>query len=531
MSGRTLRGMGLENYGVLSGTFKSSARDTPDNQGRWFHVKVFVDVDGVEYLCAVDVDSKMSATGVEWRVRELDPSDWTAELALAPGFHALSRRPTSGALDYARSGRIAGTDWTQGSAADAATALEKELASAKRVLVFGAAFTDHGNGMHDIHQNQGDPAGTQWWDQNETFQDGATILERQDGTLVAFLNKFTSQSRATDGDGHAPYHPPKPAPKEQPLQALWDHSVASLVARPYPDAGDAVKERHRIYCLLLEALVVAYWNGNKRGREGEYPWREKQRSPNGGYRGGDYNGHNIACIAVDANGDIIDFDFNHNDLFQSSVEHAESRLVRRIFSLTRVMEGWNTSELPPAGAANYAKQLAGVSVYTSLESCAQCSGIMALGSVKEVVFLQRDPGQASIGNILRNLIPENGSFSPPNPIPADAFGVACFERLAQEFAAFGAGVGAKPFFKGPDGFVDRSASITSFLCTDAARDAFIAGADAFEAMELGFPDHRPDDGNGHPLPRGRTNAEALAHARAFLAYAIGRGHRGTPHKL
>ena len=39
-----------------------------------------------------------------------------------------------------------------------------------------------------------------------------------------------------------------------------------------------------------------------------------------------YLGHNIACIAVDGNGEIIDFDFNHNDFFRSSAEHAESRI-------------------------------------------------------------------------------------------------------------------------------------------------------------------------------------------------------------
>src|SRR5262249_60859373 len=34
-----------------------------------------------------------------------------------------------------------------------------------------------------------------------------------------------------------------------------------------------------------------------------------------------YVGHNIACIAVDGNGEIIDFDFNHNHFFRSSAEH------------------------------------------------------------------------------------------------------------------------------------------------------------------------------------------------------------------
>ncbi len=52
-------------------------------------------------------------------------------------------------------------------------------------------------------------------------------------------------------------------------------------------------------------------------------------------QGDRYLGHNIACIAVDENGSILDFDFNHNELFNSSAEHAEARLVRRLFSLNQ----------------------------------------------------------------------------------------------------------------------------------------------------------------------------------------------------
>ena len=46
---------------------------------------------------------------------------------------------------------------------------------------------------------------------------------------------------------------------------------------------------------------------------------------------------------------------------------------------------------------------ANVTVYTSLEPCSQCAGIMALGRVREVVYLQTDPGMYSISNILRRL--------------------------------------------------------------------------------------------------------------------------------
>ena len=53
--------------------------------------------------------------------------------------------------------------------------------------------------------------------------------------------------------------------------------------------------------------------------------------------------------------------------------------------------------------ADYSNVLEGVTIYTTLESCAQRSGIMALAKVGSVVFLQTDPGQYSIGNIMRNM--------------------------------------------------------------------------------------------------------------------------------
>lgn len=56
--------------------------------------------------------------------------------------------------------------------------------------------------MHNIHQNQGDPAGSAWWAENGIWQDGCTILQQSADAYVAFLNKFTTQSYQTDGNGH-----------------------------------------------------------------------------------------------------------------------------------------------------------------------------------------------------------------------------------------------------------------------------------------------------------------------------------------
>ena len=112
--------------------------------------------------------------------------------------------------------------------------------------------------------------------------------------------------------------------------------------------------------------------------------------------------------------DILDFDFNHNEIFDSSVEHAESRLIRRLFSLTQVNRTYNNTQCVPCGSTeeasekynksvSYENLLSEYTLYTTLESCTQCTGIMNLGNLKEVVYLQTDPGMGSIGNIVFNM--------------------------------------------------------------------------------------------------------------------------------
>lgn len=320
-------------------------------------------------------------------------------------------------------------------------------------------------------------------------------------------------------------YPPKPAAGA--LADRWDSPLSELVSLPAPSLAPEEIERHRIYSALLMAILFHYWNGNKRGRYGSYPFREKQKQADGEYAGGDYLGHNIAALAVSEDGRVIDFDFNHNELLNSSVEHAESRLVRRIFSLAQLNDGWATRRIPARKATTYGNVLNGVTLYTTLESCSQCSGIMALGLVKEVVFLQRDPGQSSIGNILRALLPAHATYNGPLPIPGDLLGIEEFSKLDDAYKAFSAEVSIKPFYVSPDSEADHSSSITSFLCTDAARDIFCFGAFAFDRWPTAqFPAFKPLNRDSF-----LSNQDALDHAHRFYDYAITDGRRGTPHKL
>ncbi len=216
-----------DGYGVLSGVLTKVERDTPDNQGNWFHVKLEVQTPDGLYQCAIDVDSHDSAVGVEWKTIVLRPNEWTQTTGLADGFHILASSSESGALDYIRDFRFQPNpgcifvkkpgpllewisnlikrmipDWNQGNNEDAATALEDMLEVGQRIFVFGEPFTYGGLGVHNIHQNQGDPIDSQWADENGVWQDGATIVQRSNGSLLAFLNKFSSQSYKTDENGH-----------------------------------------------------------------------------------------------------------------------------------------------------------------------------------------------------------------------------------------------------------------------------------------------------------------------------------------
>ena len=348
--------------------------------------------------------------------------------------------------------------------------------------------------------------------------------------------------------------PPPPLPDGAPygVQQYWDKPLYELGRVDLPAIDPKWAERHRIYSLLTLALIHGYWNGNKYSPDGTYPGREAQKITDGRYRGDRYLGHNIACIAVDENGEIIDFDFNHNEIFNSSAEHAESRLIRRIFSLNQVYDHWQTETEVGRDRVGYGVTFNGTTIYTSLESCAQCSGVMTLACARRVVYLQTDPGQYFVGNILFNLsqpkpkpaflkmtktedytrpskIPKR--YQAPEPVDAALFGFEYKARLERAYLEFVDKCWVKqtePFYVAPNGEKKFTDSLTSFLCTDAVLAVVTAAEAELQGMVLKFGDFAPPRSDGTPAQY--TNAHALDHAKKFLAHAIKQGNRGTPHR-
>lgn len=369
-------------------------------------------------------------------------------------------------------------------------------------------------------------------------------------------------------------------PSPPGLAPFWNEQVQQFAQLEPNSFSDEEKERHRMYSLLVMGLIRRFWNGNKLGETGDYGiWRTAQQIatlPDGRhlYDGGTYIGHNIAALAVDGEGRIIDYDFNHNDLFDSSVEHAESRLVRRVFALNQIYDPWAAEEAAPggapgpnaarlarrprnqrsvfatsvtdrplpsaeaaaaatadkaaAGAVPYTTLLKDVTIYTSLESCAQCSGIMCLGSVKDIIYLQWDQGQFLIGNIMwKATQAQQIGFLAPRPIRGDEFGFQYFMQLNEANEAFNNEVATNPFYVTPGKSPNTLGGPTSFLCTDKALEVYSAAADELHGWTVSkFPEFKPAG-----VPSALTNQQVLTECRGFLRWASDVGSRGTPHRV
>lgn len=215
--------MPLAAYGVLIGAFDHFTRDDPNNFGSWYHGKVYVQAPAGVYEAAVDVSTPQGVR-VQYRVAPLRRELFANVAALAAGYHPLASNASSGAIDYVRSemfrvrlgclfapvewlarllarileGLLEARSWTLSNGDNALNELERTLAGASRVYVFGAPYTQ-GLGMHDVHMNQGDPPG-RFQALDGIWQDGGVIADRPDG-LLAFLVKFETQTLHTGDDG------------------------------------------------------------------------------------------------------------------------------------------------------------------------------------------------------------------------------------------------------------------------------------------------------------------------------------------
>ncbi len=217
-------------YCVVIGTLDHYERDDPNNFGQFYHETVFLNTPEGIYKCAIDVDSQLTNDGIEWRVIPMSEGELKGVGGMSNGRHdLLSHHQTDadkgGAIDYVRTAGFhkggcvffrydpflallakwfnlyVNPPWSAGNSIQALSVLEPLLDQAQRIFIFGEPFHFGGLGVHNIHQNQGDPVASGFSKENGIWQDGGTIIQKTDGSYVAFLNKFTPQSYNTNNDG------------------------------------------------------------------------------------------------------------------------------------------------------------------------------------------------------------------------------------------------------------------------------------------------------------------------------------------
>jgi uncharacterized protein YukJ len=232
----------LHSYGVLKG----KAIEVRLGAGQSPHYQVRIIDDTTDYRIAINVKSALPPSDVEFIVLERFQHPITDIIEGLPrGFRKLESKPGTGALDFIRGNlfdraqmrplpfSVPGFDNDLNEKVD--RVMQRAVADENAlVYAFGERWGPEsgvkdkyfgflpGNGIHDIHMNQGNSG--QYTNDDGVFQDGGLLVHFPDQhEWTAIFLKFQSQAWHTDDrTGHtiaAPGPQPTPAPQPGPTPA------------------------------------------------------------------------------------------------------------------------------------------------------------------------------------------------------------------------------------------------------------------------------------------------------------------------
>ncbi|MFI6959877.1 DUF2278 family protein [Nocardia sp. NPDC050408] len=280
--------MPLANYGLIKGRPIGAVPGSGANP----HYQVHLVDDRVDYRIAVNVASALSPSEVEYLVDPRFAHPLLAELeTISPGWHPLDAKPGGPGVDYIRSNLfdpramvplpfdVPGQDndlnekighYVQRALGDEAAYLYAfgerwgpELDKKDKIFGFMP-----GNGVHDIHMNQGNVG--RFARDDGVYQDGGLLVHfpGQNQWVVVFL-KFQSQPWHTDdGTGHRirpaepaavgtpsrPFDPTFPPTAESPDGAV---RIVSALAN---SAGDPEIETVTLLNATGAAILLDGWS-------------------------------------------------------------------------------------------------------------------------------------------------------------------------------------------------------------------------------------------------------------------------------
>jgi uncharacterized protein YukJ len=264
--------MPLKGYGALKGTVAGSVAETdPDSP----HFQIHVRSAGVDYRIAVNVKSQESPSELLYVAEENFRHPITGQIgSLEEGWAPLQSRPGGMALDFIRANLFQRSDMhllppnLPGPDNDLSDKLAHYVDRAARdnaaaIYVFGqrwgpeAGLRDKvfgflpGNGVHDIHMNQGNDGS--FVRDDGVWQDGGLLLHFPDpDQWVAIFLAFQSQAWHTDDSTGHTIPGPGPGPQPQPVDA---ESIVRIVGALVNPVGPA-PEHERVTLLNASPDVI-----------------------------------------------------------------------------------------------------------------------------------------------------------------------------------------------------------------------------------------------------------------------------------
>jgi uncharacterized protein YukJ len=211
--------MPIQNYSVLKGR-PQHGQVVFDHNGKNPHYRIFMTTDAGNMQADVNIESSDGSQVLYLILEPFTPPNTGALGALSTGLTALNNISGTLALDYVREkiGNLPMVDRInmtklpipttrpQDQLKNAViTLLNKGVADKNGLFyAFGSAFGDPNGttGIHDIHMNQGNPAGSFEAD-NGVWQDGALFLNLPSTKQwTALFIAFQTQSWKTDNHGN-----------------------------------------------------------------------------------------------------------------------------------------------------------------------------------------------------------------------------------------------------------------------------------------------------------------------------------------
>jgi uncharacterized protein YukJ len=184
-----------------------------------YHLHFGMRVDGDQWDVAVNVGTNDADDQLKYKLLfDFDHAIVGSLKAADAGSHDLTGQSALPALDFMRSDILDSTGaWRDSDVMDGtdapnpAASIKKLISRAQSqgldVYVFGRFYTE-GDGIHDIHMNQGSTGsfihrpGNDSNDHNDVWQDGALLVDPGQGQWIAFFSAFDQQHVPTDDLGN-----------------------------------------------------------------------------------------------------------------------------------------------------------------------------------------------------------------------------------------------------------------------------------------------------------------------------------------